>query len=177
MSPWTTKYSRSAKAFYCLDMNVSEVLSTITIDDFQFRVTLHPQFDGCCVLWFRDSRVNEFFDALGRFSCFDKRAVLFLIARYTTNPALRREIDNRRFERQVAGWTREHIADIERRSRRHKEDAFRSLFNLDNEVDPDSLARRRRIMARKFHPDVGGDTECMSIINTAYEHLASKVEA
>lgn len=158
-------------------MDVSEVLSTITVDDYQFRVTLHPQFAGCCVLWFRDARVNESFDALGRFTQFDKRSVLFLIARYTTNPALRREIDNRRFERRVAGWTREHITDIVRRSQRDREDAFRSLFNLDEEIDHDSLARRRRIMARKFHPDVGGDTECMSIINTAYEHLASQVEA
>jgi len=155
----------------------SEVLSSITIDEFQFQVTLHPRFDGCCVLWFRDTRVDDDFDALGRFTRFDKRDVLFFISRYTTSPELRREIEHRRFERRISGWTREFIADIERRSRRNAEVAFRNLFDLDAEIDLDLLARRRRVMARKFHPDTGGDSEAMSLINRAYAHLAEQVKA
>lgn len=156
-----------------LDLNQAEVLSDISIDSYQFKVTLHPWLDGRCVLWFRDESVNGRYNALGHFTQFDKRNVLFFIARYATSPDLREEIETRRFERQLDGLTRGYFDSVERKSRLDKTSAFRSLFNLDAEIDPDSLARRRRIMARKFHPDAGGDDKTMSLINEAYEYLAS----
>ena len=148
----------------------------ITIDEFHFQVTLHPQFDGCCVLWVRDSRMKTPFDILGRFTRFNKRDVLFFVSRYSTSFELRREIEHRRFERKISGWTREVIADIERSSRQNAEVAFRRLFDLDAEIDPELLTRRRRIMARKFHPDKGGDSTAMSLINRAYAHLTEQIE-
>ena len=158
---------------YVLDLNRAEVLTDISVDNYQFKVTLHPWLDGRCVLWFRDESVNGRYDALGHFTQFDKRNVLFFVARYTTNPDLREEIENRRFARQLDGLTRSFFDQVERKSHDDKTAAFRSLFNLDAEIDPESLARRRRIMARKFHPDAGGDDKTMSLINEAYEHLAS----
>ena len=158
---------------YVLDLNQAEVLTDISIDSFQFKVTLHPWLDGRCVLWFRDETVNGRYNALGHFTQFDKRNILFFVARYITNPELRDEIENRRFARQLDGLTRKYFDQIERNSRLDKTAAFRSLFNLDAEIDPDALARRRRIMALKFHPDAGGDDKTMSLINEAYEHLAA----
>ena len=32
-------------------------------------------------------------------------------------------------------------------------------------------------MARKFHPDVGGDDHAMSVINEAYEYLINQASA
>ena len=156
-----------------LDLNQAEVLTDISIDSYQFKVTLHPWLDGRCVLWFRDETVNGCYNALGHFTQFDKRNILFFVARYATSDELRDEIENRRFARQIDGLTRGYFDQVERKSRLDKTAAFRSLFNLDAEIDPNALARRRRIMARKFHPDAGGDDKTMSLINAAYEHLAS----
>jgi len=155
-----------------LDIEAAEVLSEITIDEYCFKVTVHPWIDGRCVLWFRNQCQRKQYEALGRFTHFDKRAVLFFIARYATSPELRHEIELRRFERQLDRLNDKFFDDIERHSRADKTAAFRSLFNLDTEIDPQALARRRRIMARKFHPDAGGDHRAMSLINEAYEHLS-----
>lgn len=156
-----------------LDLEHSEVLSEISVDEFDFKVALHPWLDGRCVLWFRDIRSGSEFEALGHFTNFDKRGILFFISRYATSADLRAEIEHRRFERRVDGLTRDFFAQIERMSRGDKTVAFRSLFNLDAEVEPDTLARRRRTMVRKFHPDAGGDNATMSLINAAYDHLVS----
>lgn len=156
-----------------LDLNQAEVLTEISIDSYQFKVSLHPWLDGRCVLWFRDESVNGRYNALGHFTRFDKRNVLFFVARFITSPELRDEIENRRFARQLDGLTRGYFDQVERQSRLNKTAAFRSLFNLDAEIDPDALARRRRIMALKFHPDAGGDDKTMSLINEAYDHLAA----
>ena len=165
--------SQSRDSKFVLDLNQAEILSEISIDGYQFKVTLHPWLDGRCVLWFRDESVNGRFNALGHFTEFDKRKILFFVSRYATSSDLREEIETRLFARQLDGLTQGFFDQVERKSRRDKTAAFRSLFNLDAEIDSDSLARRRRIMARKFHPDAGGNDEIMSLINEAYEHLAS----
>lgn len=170
-----TTYGRKHKKEFFLDLNRAEVLTEISVDDFQFKVTLHPWLDGRCVLWFRDESASSHYDALGHFTSFDKRNVLFFVARYATSLELREEIENRRFERRLDGMNRDYFASVERLSRADKTAAFRSLFNLDTEIDPGALARRRRIMARKFHPDRGGDDETMTLINEAYRHLAETV--
>jgi hypothetical protein len=169
----SSTYSGNRSGEYLLDLNQAEVLSDISIDSYQFKVTLHPWLDGRCVIWFRDESVNGCFNALGHFTQFDKRNILFFVARYATSHELRNEIENRRFARQLDGLTRTFFDQVERKSRRDKTAAFRSLFNLDAEIEPDALARRRRMMAMKFHPDAGGDGEIMSLINEAYEHLSS----
>ena len=158
---------------FVLDLNQAEVLSEISVDSYQFKVTLHPWLDGRCVLWFRDESVNGCYNALGHFTHFDKRNVLFFVARFATSPDLREEIETRRFARQLDGLTRGFFDQVERKSRFDKSSAYRSLFNLDAEIDPESLARRRRMMARKFHPDAGGNDEIMSLINEAYDYLSS----
>lgn len=166
-------FDSKPKGEFLLDLNQAEVLTDISVDSYQFKVTLHPWLDGRCVLWFRDESINGRFNALGHFTQFDKRNVLFFVARYATSPELRGEIENRRFARQLDGLTRTFFDQVERKSRRDKTAAFRSLFNLDAEIDPGSLARRRRMLALKFHPDAGGDDDIMSLINEAYDHLAS----
>jgi len=155
-----------------LSLEFSEILSEVTIDEYIFKITLHPLLEGRCVLWFRDTRTKAEFEALGHFAKFDKRNVLFFISRYATSARLRSEIELRRFEQRAASLTPDFFTDIERKSLKNKDHAFRCLFNLDEEIEPDALARRRRIMAQKFHPDVGGDHQTMTLINQAYEHLS-----
>ena len=162
---------------FLLDLEFAEVLSEIMVDGYHFKVTLHPWIDERCVLWFREKKGTKSFEALGRFTQFNKRDVLFFIARYTTSSELREEIEVRRFERQIDSLTHQFFSDIERRSQGDKATAFRNLFNLDDQIDSQSLARRRRIMARKFHPDAGGDTRKMSLINEAYEFLSRSAAA
>ena len=178
ISAFASSRSRdSSSAQFVLDLNQSEVLSTISIDSYQFKVTLHPWLDGRCVLWFRDESINGCYNALGHFTEFDKRSVLFFVARFATSPELRAEIENRRFAQQLNTLTRGFFDQVERKSRLDKNAAFRSLFNLDADIDPGALARRRRMMARKFHPDAGGDTEIMALINEAYEYLSASLAA
>ncbi len=156
---------------FFLNFDDSEILSEITIDDYEFKVTLNAWIEGHCVLWFRDKRSKISFEALGRFTRFDKRDVLFFISRYATSPELREEIEARRFEKRLDNLNLSFFDDIRQFSETNKIAAFRNLFNLDSEIDSKDLARRRRIMARKFHPDVGGDHQAMTLINEAYEYL------
>jgi hypothetical protein len=155
-----------------LSLEFAEILSDVTIDEYIFKVSLHPLLEGRCVLWFRDTRTKSEFEALGHFARFDKRNVLFFISRYATSTRLRSEIELRRFEQRASGLTREFFTDIQRKRLKNKEEAFRCLFNLDEAIDPEALTRRRRIMAKKFHPDTGGDHQTMTLINEAYEHLS-----
>ena len=157
-----------------VQLDLTEVLTEISVDDYHFMVTMHTAIGGNCVLWMRDRRNRKPFEALGRFTTFDKRDVLFFIARFTTNPDLRSEINHRRFEKKLDSLSMQFFDDIERNSKANRIAAFKDLFDLDDEIDHSALAKRRRIMARKFHPDAGGDTRAMSIINEAYEFLAAE---
>ncbi len=153
-------------------MDAAEVLSEVAIDNFQFKITRSPVATEACILWIRDTGLASCFEALGQFSEFDRRNILFFIARYVTSPALRAEIDAQRFERKIAGLAPTFFREIERMSGRDKEKACRHLFNLDDQMNTLSLSSRRRIMANKFHPDVGGDHFAMVMINEAYEFLS-----
>ena len=154
-----------------VEMGYTETLMEVSVDDFEFKATWNSLQKDVCVLWFRDARNGPAYEALGKFSTFDKRRVLFFVARYATSESLRLEIDHRRFEQRVAGLPHDFFREIERLSREDKARAFRHLFDLDSQIDPNSLDRRRRVMARKFHPDAGGDNEAMSLINQAYDFL------
>ncbi len=157
-----------------INMDYTEVLSEISVDDYHFKVTCNPVLSGSCILWFRDARIAHAFEALGQFSYFDKRSILFFITRYATSADLRQEIDNRRFERKVGGLAPHFFRHIEQLSLRDKELAYRRLFNLDAEIDPDCLKARRRIMTKQFHPDVGGNDYAMAMINEAYDFLVHR---
>jgi hypothetical protein len=154
-----------------MNLDYSEILTEVAVDHYSFKATWCPLRKDACILWFRDRLVSPTFEALGQFSRFDKRNLLIFIARYATSDALRREIDHRRFERKIAGLPPAFFREIEHLSRHDKARAFRHLFDLDSQIDPGLLDRRRRIMARKFHPDAGGDGAAMALINQAYEFL------
>jgi hypothetical protein len=154
-----------------IDLQSMEILSEISIDHFEFKVTCNFIINGACVLWVRDTRTSELFAALGRFTRFDKRNVLFFVSRYVTSNKLRTEIENRRFESKVSGLPQQFFTTIEKLSVKDKETAYRQLFDLDSEIDSESLKRRRRIMSKRFHPDAGGDDRTMSLINEAYDFL------
>jgi hypothetical protein len=150
-----------------------EVLSEVRIDAYHFKATLAPAFDEACILWFKDERLSQMFEALGRFVRFDREQVLKFIFRYTTNEELREEIERRRFESRLntlppAFFIQVACLDEDRKAR-----AYRDLFELDGVTGELALERKRRIMAMKFHPDRGGSPNAMSVVNEAYEFLTN----
>ncbi|MFH0880009.1 MAG: hypothetical protein V2A34_09885, partial [Lentisphaerota bacterium] len=127
-----------------------------------------------CILWFRDGHVSEVFEALGKFTHFDKRNVLDFIVRYTTSMDLRDEIEKRKFERRIDNLSPAFFKMLEQLDGQAKEVAYKNLFDLDDIIEKRELAKKRKIMARKFHPDAGGDNQAMSVINEAFEYLNSR---
>ncbi len=152
----------------------AEVLSEVAIDNFHFKVTLNPVEQSSCILWFRDTLVDDCFEALGKFTHFDKRNVLDFIVRYSTSLALREEIERRKFERRIETLSPSIFRQIEMLEGRKKEEAYRNIFDLDAIIEKRDLVRKRKIMAKKFHPDAGGDVRAMTVINEAYEYLLSR---
>ena len=152
-------------------LETCEILSEVTIDDDCFKVSISPVHEGACILWFKDARISNRFKALGRFSYFDKVKVLQFIMRYATSDTLRREIETRKFESRLESLAQVDFGQFEKLSGGRKQRAYRELFDLDDYFDKKDLIRRRKIMAKKFHPDCGGDSRAMSVINQAYEYL------
>jgi len=158
-------------------MQYCEVLSEISIDDLHFKVTWSPIPENFCILWFKDTRLADSFEALGKFTRFDKRRVLDFIVRYSTTSSLREEVAKKRFERKLDGLQECFFEQIEQLNDENKINAYKNIFNLDSIIEKRDLAQKRRIMARKFHPDVGGDDRAMSVINEAYEYLINQASA
>ncbi len=154
-----------------IDLEACEILSEVSIDYHSFKVTLSPVHEGCCILWFKDERVSARFKALGRFSYFDKARVLHFVVRYTVDPELRDDIEQRKFESRLDNLPSLYFEHFEQLGAQAREHAYRDMFDLDGVIDKRDLARRRRIMAKKFHPDRGGSQEAMRVINQAYEFL------
>ncbi|HBA84080.1 MAG TPA: hypothetical protein DCZ95_08305 [Verrucomicrobia bacterium] len=157
-----------------ISLERAEVLSEATIDNFHFKVTLNPVEKSSCILWFKDCLVSDIFEALGKFSYFDKRNVLDFIVRYSTSVDLREEIDKRHFERRIDNLSPSYFKVIETLDERSKESAYRTLYDLDDIIEKGELAKKRKIMAKKFHPDAGGDHRAMTVINEAYEFLLTR---
>lgn len=155
-------------------IDYSEILTRITIDHMSFHVTRNPFERESCVLWYMDQLSHTAYTALGKFSRFDKRKVLEFVTRYATNPSLREELAKRQFYRKIETITISYFEEIERLTSQDKEQAYRDLFNLDASIHRDDLTARRRLMAKKFHPDRGGDTRAMSLINEAYDYLVTR---
>jgi hypothetical protein len=157
-----------------IQLESCELLSEVAIDDFFFKVTLSPTHGGACILWFKDARITNRYKALGRFSFFDKSRVLQFIVRYTVSDDLRKDIDNRKFECRIEGLSPVFFGQFENIPPHRRQIAYRELFDLDHYFDKDDLIRRRKLMAKKFHPDRGGDNYAMTVINQAYEYLSAQ---
>ena len=156
----------------CVDYK--DVLTKISIDHLAFQVTWNPLEAGSCILWYMDQLSHAQFTALGKFSSFDKRKVLEFAVKYATSPKLRDELAQRQFRKKVEGITISYFDHIEKLTLHDKELAYRNLFNLDSEIEKEALSIRRKIMVKKFHPDLGGDHRAMAIINEAYEYLSKR---
>ncbi len=143
------------------------------VDEFEFQATWSMPCGQGCILWIRDSSQATAFKPLGRFSRFDKRQVLEFITRYVTSSELREEISKKRFQMHLDSLSPNMLAEIDSLNFKDKQIAFRNLFNLDSLVDQYvDLRWKRRIMAKKFHPDRGGSTISMTVINEGYEYLS-----
>jgi hypothetical protein len=154
-------------------MENCELLSEISIDDYKFKVTWSPVLKDSCILWFRDNRLTDQHEPLGRFSNYNQRRVLDFIARYCTSATLREHIDGRKFESRLNAFQESFFERVPYMSEREKMQAFKYIYDLDDEIEPRELSTKRRIMAKKFHPDCGGSTAAMSVINEAYNLLSS----
>ncbi|MFO7838397.1 MAG: J domain-containing protein [Desulfosalsimonadaceae bacterium] len=154
-----------------------ETLTEISIDNYDFRVTWSAASKDYCILWVRDEDIMDQFEALGRFSRFDKRNILEFVVRYVTSQALREKISKRRFAFYIENLSPTFFEEIQRLTHEDREEAFNNLFNLDSVIDEAvDLAWKRRLMAKKFHPDRGGNKQAMTLINEGYELLRSKKE-
>ena len=152
-----------------------ETLTEIAIDNYAFKATWSAASGECCILWIQDTDYMEDYEALGRFSRFDKRKILEFVIRYVTNPQLREDISKKRFERHMESLSHTVFHRISELSHEERERAFRELFNLDCMLDAAvDLNWKRRVMAKKFHPDRGGDTISMALINEGYELLTDQ---
>ncbi|MFO7930371.1 MAG: hypothetical protein ACQETG_07265 [Thermodesulfobacteriota bacterium] len=153
---------------YCHD----ETLTEIAVDNYRFKVTWSEASSECCILWLRDTDNMDQFEALGRFSRFEKRVILEFVVRYVTNHQLREEISKRRFELYIENLSPTFLEDIQKLGPEKRSEAFRNLFNLDSVIDEAAdLAWKRRCMARRFHPDKGGSKRAMALINEGYDLL------
>ena len=154
-----------------------ETLTQIVIDNYSFKVTWSAASEQCCILWLKDTDTMEQFEALGRFSQFDKRNILEFIVRYVSNSSLRETISKKRFELYIENLAPTFFEEIQNLGHSKKVNAFKNLYNLDSVIDEAADLRwKRRCMAKKFHPDKGGDKQTMALINEGYELLKSKIQ-
>jgi hypothetical protein len=152
-----------------------EILTEIAIDNYRFRATWSAASDEVCILWMQDTDSMDQFEALGRFSRFDRRSILEFVVRYITSQSLREEISKRRFALYIENLSPTFFEEIQRLGHEEKAAAFNNLYNLDSVIDEAAdLAWKRRAMAKKFHPDKGGNKQAMTLINEGYEFLKSR---
>jgi len=147
------------------------VISEVSIDRLCFKITHCPTFPEACILWFRDAGRASQFRVLGRFSSFSQKSVLNFILRYAVSPKLRVEVDRRRFMQRVQALPPNFFIDIERLSPKEKQRVFAEFFgagSLFEYLDPPT---KRRILAKRFHPDAGGDPQAMRVINEVFDCL------
>jgi hypothetical protein len=158
-----------------MERHYYEVLTDISIDNYRFKATWSAACEEGCILWVRDVDAMEQFEALGRFSRFDRRHILEFVVRYVTSQSLRQEISKRRFALYIENLSPTFFEEIQRLGHEEKAAAFNNLYNLDSVIDEAAdLAWKRRLMAKKFHPDKGGDKQAMTLINEGYEYLKSR---
>lgn len=159
-----------------INKNYSEILTEATIDNLNFQVTWNPYENNSCILWCRNIHTKISFTALGKFSDFNKRKILDFIIRYCTTPELQNNIEKKKFDHKLNNISLSYFDHIELTSFSDKEKAYRNLFALDTTIAKEELKARRKQMAKKFHPDAGGNDRAMTIINEAYDYLMTLSE-
>ncbi len=155
-------------------LEACEILTDVKIDTYSFVVTLNPLSGNSCILWHKDERISDAYEGLGRFSCFDKARVLNFIVRFATNSHLREDIQRRKFETKLKKLSPLFFEKFENMPEKDKRKYFQQLFDLDHIIIKRELVKRRRIMAKRFHPDRGGTNRAMSVINEAYQFLMDR---
>jgi len=159
-----------------MDLHYYEILTEITIDNYRFKVTLSAATKESCILWMQDMDTMPRFEGLGRFSRFNKRKILEFIIRYVTSQVLREEIGKRRFALYIDSLSPTVFDEIQKLDYADKVKAFSNLYNLDSVIDgATDLGWKRGCMAKKFHPDKGGNKQAMAVINEGYELLKAKM--
>jgi hypothetical protein len=156
-------------------MERCETLSEIRIDNYWFKATWSPLLKNACILWFKDDRVSTVYEPLGKFTRYEQRRVLDFITRYVTNEELREYVDSRKFEARLNIFPKSFFEGIDSMDSQERIRAFEYLYDLDGEIESQDLSKKRKIMAKKFHPDRGGSNQAMSVINEAYETLSTRV--
>ena len=151
--------------------NGMNVLTEMSIANLMFQVTANPFEKGTCILWMTDEKEPGPFRALGKFSGFDRKKILNFAVKYSTNKNLRDEVENKKFEVKLNSISLSYFHRIEKESAYDRENAYRKLFNMDTEIERQYLSKRMKMMAKRFHPDVGGNTRAMVLINEAYNYL------
>ena len=158
-----------------MNLDGHDILTEISIDNYTFKVTWGAGNEKYCILWVRDTDKMDQFEALGRFSRFEKRNIFEFVVRYVTNHFLREEISKRRFQIYIENLSPTFFEEIKKLNPMEKERAFSNLYTLDSAIDEAAdLKWKRRYMAKKFHPDKGGDKMAMALINEGYQLLKSK---
>ena len=154
--------------------DLTKTLCEIKIDNIDFKVTRHSLDEYSCILWIRDNQVCDRYEALGKFSRFDKRDIIFFVGRYTTSPELRELIEIKRFEKRISGLKPAFFQNLVEMCMEDRLKMYRELYNLEDVINRKEIRKKYRIMARRFHPDSGGDHISMAIINEAYKYLSEK---
>jgi hypothetical protein len=119
--------------------------------------------------------VSTVYEPLGKFTRYEQRRVLDFITRYVTNEELREYVDSRKFEARLNIFPKSFFEGIDSMDSQERIRAFEYLYDLDGEIESQDLSKKRKIMAKKFHPDRGGSNQAMSVINEAYETLSTRV--
>jgi hypothetical protein len=149
----------------------SEVLSEIAVDQSRFLVAWHPIEKDSCILWFTECIGSRPYEALGKFSRFDKKQLLIFVVRFLTECEFREEVLQRRFQAVVNGLSFAALAGLADMSYEAKIKAFKSICNIDNVMDSNELKWKKRILTKRFHPDAGGDHVAMTVVNEAFDHM------
>jgi len=151
----------------------NRVLTEIKIDDINFRVTKSPfEIDGV-ILWFCYESKGSAYDILGSFNCFDKVKILKFITSYVTSSQLRKKVATKRFEKWLNVMTLQDIQKLDKTEGWSKIEVSRAIFNLGEIFEEDDLKMRRRLLAKRFHPDYGGNYKYMALINDAFDCLTN----
>jgi len=156
-------------------MKHEELLTEITIVCYSFHVTSNPSEFGSCILWCKDINQESPHHAIGKFKRFNKNSIIEFMMRYAFNRELRLKISERKFEQKLESLSLNIFKTLKYKSQEKREEFYKSLYDLEETLEKHELKRRRRIMAKKFHPDAGGNNDVMSIINEAYDYLLSHI--
>jgi len=157
--------------------NSINLLMEMDHDNFRFQVSANPYEKNTCILWLTDKKKPGPFKALGKFSAFDRKKILDFAVRYSASKSLRDEVENKKFKVKLNSISLSYFHKIEKTIPSNRESAYRNLFGLDTKIERGNLSRRMKMMAKKFHPDLGGNTFAMTLINEAYNYLLQYTQA